>query len=195
MSTSEYNNIEYISDRGFDKLNELKYLILPKNLKFISKEAFGPYNDSRPLEKVQTVKFFDNSQNKYVDLYDVCMSDNRNEFQSDFLYNNYMAFAQTELAERAAEDYTQKILKDCGIAYKGAPGNTGYTALEEYDIVRKLYVYIGKNFNRYLLEEDGGSKNYRIEFFERHGIVCHDYAKMFEYLRSSHRNIYPRRLN
>ncbi len=182
MSANEFNNIEYIADYAFSGLSNLRNLTLPRNLIILSQNAFGNHNAQNTRSNAETVRFFDKSQNKYVDLYSVCMNDNRNSFQQDFLTINYAALSFTKVGKTAAENYEKKILQSCGIAYKGAPGNTGYTALEEYQIVRKLYVYIGTYFNRYTLDADGGSANYMSEYFDHRGIVCHDFALMFERL-------------
>ncbi len=174
LSASKFNNIEYMANSSLFECFDVEYLKLPKNLKTI-KCSHVPLN-------LEVIKFYDKSQNKYVDFYDSCLSKNRNSFQDEFIHNNYSVFSDTEVAKRAAEEYAKGILQECGITYIGSAGNTGYSALEEYQIVRKLYAYISQNFDRYTLHKDGGSKDFRSEFFERRGIVCHDYALMFEYL-------------
>lgn len=183
LSTNEFNNIKFIADHAFNGLSKLKYLTLPRNLETISIDAFGLHGDNvfNIHSNTETIKFFDSSQNKYVDLYDACMNDNRNSTQADFIARNYDAFVHTKAADRISEGVAKKIFQECDIAFVGAPGNTGYTALEEYQVVRKLYAYISQNYDRYTLGPDG-STNFKTEFFDHRGIVCFDYAQMLEYL-------------
>ncbi|WP_019679590.1 leucine-rich repeat protein [Ruminococcus flavefaciens] len=184
MSTSTYNNIEYIANGAMSFMEDLKYLTLPRNLKKIGKDILYSISatQSSPSSDIEVIKFYDPTLKRYVDFYDVCMSKNRNQFQQAFIQDYFDTFACTKVAFKAADEYAKGILQECDITYKGTIENTGYTALEEYQIARKLYVYIGKNFQNYVLREDGGAKNFRSNFFTNRGIVCGDYAKMYEYL-------------
>ena len=173
MSVSKFDNIEYIISGAFGMNDDLEYLILPKNINKVD-GMLAPQN-------LEEVKFYDRSLNRYVDLYDVCMNDNRNSFQSEFISNSYDAFAQTKVGDRITLETVKKIFQECGIAYKGAPGNTGYTALEEYNVVRKIYAYICQNFPIYANIADSGSTSFQAELFHHRGLVCVGFAEMLAY--------------
>ena len=177
LSSSEFDNIETIAPYAFEMLHNTKKIILPKYLNYIAPNVFqSPYNLNCNY-RTEEVKFFDQSINQYVDLYDVCMSDSRNAFQSDFINNFYESFTGTSLCEKITLDITKKILAECNIPYVGST-NTNYTAFEEYQIVRKLYIYIGENFNIY---SENGSKSFKSELLKHKGIVCFQFADMFKY--------------
>lgn len=181
LSSSEFDNIEYISEDALGNSKKIKKLILPKNLIFISKVAITRNTESWYYNnKIEEIKFYDNSLKKYVDLYDVCMSEDRSVFQSDFLEKFYEVFYQTPLGDRITLDYTKRLLQKCDVKYIGSTENTGYTAFEEYQIVRKIYIFIAKNFTNYN-STINGSESFRTEYFDHRGIICADYARMFIY--------------
>ena len=180
LSKSEFDDIEYICPLALKSIIKTKKLILPNNIKSISIDAILSHTQNNTPYPLNEVEFYDKSLNQYVDLYDVCMSDNKNDFQSYFLYNNYEAFMQTQLCERITLDYTKKAFNQLGIKYIGSTSNTGYNAFEEYQIVLKLYKFIGQNFTNYN-NTSKGSYSFKSEIFYKHGILCSYYADMLKY--------------
>lgn len=181
LSSNKYDNIEYICESSFTPSSStMEKLILPKNITCISRDALQGHHTVNQRHILNEVKFYDKSLNQYVDLYDVCMSENKNAFQSEFLDNFYETFDLTSLCDRITIDYTKGFFKDLGINYIGSTDNTGYSAWEEYKIVLKIYKYIGQNFTKYN-NSDTMNSNFKSELFNHHGIACIAYADMLKY--------------
>lgn len=77
----------------------------------------------------------------------------------------------------------KEILNSLGIQYVGTGnGNpNNYNELQQYQIINKLYHYVGGHY-KYRFDFDGGSSSYLEEMLYEKGMVCRDYADMFKFL-------------
>lgn len=178
LSSSEFDNIEYIGTGAFLANAKAKKAILPKNVKNIAPIYYNSYADNNYIYGLEKIEFYDKDLNKYVDLHDVCISDNRTKYQENFINNYYESFLFTNLCESITDDYIKKIFEQCDIRCIDSTVSTEYTPWEEYQIVRKIYKYIGQNYNIYK-DGPGSSINFKSELLIHHGIVCFQFAWMF----------------
>ena len=160
-------NIQYIANNALSSVKNAKTIKLPNSILSVDRYALCVSNGFIALENLylygQKITYSNFSQ------------------YSSFLRNNMKAFTRSKWGQEMARQKGKSILSNLGIAYVGKGQNGKYSVEKTYEIVRKLYHYIGSTY-KYKYYSDGGSNDFIEEMYFQKGIVCGDYADMTMFL-------------
>ena len=175
-NTNKYGQIKYIGTNAFVRYNRLQTIKLPQNLIGGSENAFQ--------NAVENVSYYDASAKTYRDLATYYKTKSACDILMSGIFGQYSEISKKVFAQIAKTAFQKSDLK---ITYRGSV-YSGYNAWEQYQIVHKLYTYIGKNYYHYNRHTDK-SIDYYSEMIQTEvlgkkgsqtgGIACADYANMF----------------
>ena len=157
-------DIENIASQALFYLDETT-LYLPSSVKNIDRNAFH-------------LDGFSNFKNIYINNTKITFS---NYSYYPTIKNNMAAFSNTIWGMDMAYEKGKQILKELDIPYVGSGDKANYTPWQQYQIINKLYHYVGKNY-KYCDSNLGGSKNFIHEMFDKNGMVCVTYANLYRFL-------------
>lgn len=195
---TNFNNTKVIAKYAFSDFYRLKTVYLPKSFTSASENVFISSNNT-----LANVWFCDNGNhfsNLATEINNNHFSDAGKKILGSGLIEEYSLLGnkvQTLVIKKAIENAFQGT----NFTYKGAP-YSGYDAWTQYQIVHKLYTYIGKNYAHYNNKSKnlpyGESYSFLHEMIQveiqgliadneektnlTRGIKCADYAKMFTLL-------------
>ncbi len=162
-------NAKYIAKGALADVNKMTTLKLPSSIISLSEAAFG--YDTAATGSLTNVYLY-NTKITYS---------NYNTTFHDFFMNNMKAFLDTQFIRNMCDTKAREIFKSLNIAYVGQGKKVTYSVMQQYQIVEKLYNYVGSKY-KYRYAVDGGSNDYLEEMLMEKGMVCRDYADMYMYL-------------
>ncbi len=182
LRASKYNSIKYMARTSLGNLSNLKTLYLPKNLK-----KTGNYVCPSTLE---TVYYWDSATNNYRNLKTDITNNRQSASLKNIMFDCYSIITDTKLESQVADVLAKKALSKAAVTYRGNI-YSGYNAWQQYQIVHKLFAYVGKNYWHYNSSSQK-SPSYIYEMYQvenlgyngtqTKGIQCNDYAYLFKKL-------------
>ena len=162
-------NVQIIAYYALSAVDEAKAIKLPNSILTVDSNAFGASN----------------SMASFSDLYlynqKITYSNYNSSQYKDFMRSNMAAFTHSKWGADMALQKGKAILNSLGLTYVGNGSKGSYSVRQQYDIINKLYHYVGGK-HEYRYQVDGGSHDYIEEMFYKKGIVCGGYAELNMYL-------------
>ena len=161
-------NVECIADNALSTLTNAKTIKLPNSIKMICSGVFG----SSATTKIENIILYNTA---------ITAANYKNNNYKTLMENSFEAFRKSEWTKSMALQRGKQILQSLGLEYVGVGKGKNLSIEKQYEIVNKLYHYVGGTY-KYKFDYDGGSKNYIEELLYPKGFVCRDYTDMYTFL-------------